>query len=193
MAAMAVAGCGSGPTDPGDDPPYDFSFTDPKGDTAAATTNPEQVKASDLVSVAGRVDADNLVITLAFAEPITPWTKDTSNALDGFVLLDTDTTQSTGLASQTHGLGADFYVDLRDDGFGRMALVDVQKRSFVRVDAKFEDSQVTITVPRGAIATQNDVDGRLRMAIDIAGRRRAPDVDTSPSTDFHRLEPPRSQ
>lgn len=188
-AAAALVACGSGLTAPGDDAEYDFAFADPAGDTVVATTNPGAVKASDLLEVAGRVDRKNLVVTLRFAEPVTRWTAGLPNALDGLLLMDTDTSAATGFANSTHSLGVDFYLDLRDDGFGRLAVVNVAKRRFERGEIRFEDATVTITVPRNLLTSDTDIDARFRIAVDIVSRGRRPDVDASPATGFHRLEP----
>ncbi|MFN0179776.1 MAG: hypothetical protein ACKVZ0_13340 [Gemmatimonadales bacterium] len=186
---LGLGACASGTTNPVDDAEYDFAFADPAGDTAIATANPGSVKAPDLLQVSGRVDAKNLVVVLTFAEAITPWTAGEATALDGFLHFDTDTSTTTGFADPVHGLGVDFYLDLRDDGFGKAALVNVVKRSFVRVPVQFDGATFTVNIPRQELATESDGDGFYRLGVNITGRGRVPIADTSPTTGFHRLEP----
>jgi len=188
LVAM-VLGCGGGGTEPTDDAEFDFAFADPAGDTVAATTNPNQVRATDLLEITGRLDRQRLVLTLRFANPVTRWTDGGADALDGFVLFDSDTSSASGFANPAHGLGVDFYLDLRDDGFGKMAVVNFAKRRFERAEARFEDATVTVTIPRSFLTTDSDRDSWFRMAVDIAGRGRRPDVDASPTAGFHRIEP----
>jgi hypothetical protein len=190
LIAWVIGGCGSDATAPTVEPAYDYAFLDtPAGDTTTATANPQQVKALDLLQVSGRVDSKELVIVLEFAEPVSRWTEGGANSLDGFVHFDTDTTGSTGYADAAHSLGVDFYLDLRDDGFGRVGLVEVAKRRLVRVAARFDGATVTITVPRSELTTATDADARFRMAVDIAARGRLPNTDTSPTNGSFRLEP----
>jgi hypothetical protein len=186
---LGLGACGSGTTNPVDDSEYDFTFADPPGDTVVATDNPGSVRAPDLLEVSGRVDAKDLVVVLTFAEAITPWTAGEATALDGFLHFDTDTSATTGFADQVHDLGVDFYLDLRDDGFGKAALVNVVKRSFVRVPVQFDGTTFTVTIPRQELATESDGDGHYRLGVNISGRGRTPIADTSPDAGFHRLEP----
>lgn len=189
---LVAAGCGSDPTGSDTDQPYDFTFDDPVGDTTVATANPDSVRAIDLVSVSGRVDADQIELVLQFAEPVTRWSDGAANGLDGFVFFDTD--QNTGSGRQTGGTpvtaGAEFYLDLRDDGSGRFGLVDWGKKTISVISPTFDGNRVEIRIPRERLATTSDTDAKLNLAVEIGGRGRAPVSDRGGNGAAYVLEPP---
>lgn len=186
---VALCGCGSGPAG-SSETPYDFSFDDPPADTVEAVENPDQVKGIDLVRMSGRVDTEVLRIVLEFAEPISRWTDGAANALDGFIYIDIDQSPETGRRSSTQLTGGDFYVDLRDNGSGKVGLVGVVGRTLVLVPAKFEGTRFEVEIKRSDISTQADADDRMNLAVDISARNRTPVVDFAPNEGVATLEPP---
>lgn len=177
---MALIGCG-GATGPGGIGTVDFSFVDPAADTATATTNPLNVRGTDLLSVSGQRTEDGLSLTLTFAEAITPWSAGGFDALDGFIHLDVDQATGTGFSNEAHRLGVDYYVDLRDDGFGRVALVDVAKRSFTKIPATFSGTSFTTTIRLASLVVTTDTSTALALAVILNGRGRTPVVDSAPN------------
>lgn len=195
LAAVAglalLAACSSDPTGSAADVAYDFSFDDPAADTAAATTNPEQVRATDLLRTSGRVEPEAITLVLEFAEPISKWSDGTGNALDGFIYFDTDQGIGTGVGDVApRTVGAEFYLDLRDNGSGRVGLVDFLKRTITVLDATFDGTRFEVKVPRSAIATATDSNNKLNLSVQLGNRGRAPLSDRSDPTKAYRLEPP---
>jgi hypothetical protein len=93
---------------------YPGTYTDLIGDTLGA--GPVQ---TDLASVSVCHTASDLVVSLAFATPISPGTSGNADAIGGFVDLDTDQNAGTGVTPNTDlftgattGLGMDYVVDL---------------------------------------------------------------------------------
>lgn len=183
-------GCGSNPTGPANEAPIDFTFADPVGDTVVATTNPGQVPGLDLVSVNGTLTRDELKLTLEFGSEITRWTDGLPNGLDGFVYFDVDEDTGTGFQDQARDLGVDFYLDLRDNGFGKVAVVEQAKRRFVLVSAKFEGTQFSVTIPRSAITLATDLKTDLLFGVDVSARGRKPIVDQAPDSGSVAIRPP---
>jgi hypothetical protein len=178
LVALAL-GCGSPAvlTEPG--APFDFQFTDPAGDTLAppADAPADLPPPIDLVGVSGSVTPDRVTIVLEFVDPVSPWSARVPNSLDGFLDLDTDESASTGLASAGGtGLGADYYLDLRDLKPGQLALVNYAGRSFVYVPVTFAGNTVTIEIPRGDLG---DDDGQFLMSL-VVGVNGQPITDIAP-------------
>jgi hypothetical protein len=190
LAAGLAAGCGSGPAGPGDVPPFDFTFADPAGDTAAATLNPRGAPAIDLLTLSGTVAPDEVDLTLEFGGSVTPWSARSVDGLDGFVYFDIDQNPATGATDNPHQLGADFYLDLRDNGFGRVAVVDPVSEKFVLVKAVFEGNRFTATIPRAAITLATDRSAAFRFAVDLSARERTPVTDRGPDTGSYLVAPP---
>lgn len=181
VLGVASIGCG-GSTAPADETPFDYEFADPAGDTAAATANPDSLKAIDLLNVSGRVDRDRVTVALDFGEPVVRWTDAAPNSLDGFIDFDPDV---TGALEVQNG----FYLDLRDDGNGNAGLVNVKKRTITVVKIRFDGARVEVEIPRSAISTTTDADNQFQMSVEVGARRRLP-VDRSPDTGAHALKPP---
>lgn len=184
-----ATGCGSSPAGPGNEAPFAFAFTDPAGDTVAATLNPGSAPGIDLVAVSGSLTSTELSLTLEFEGPVTPWTDGALNGLDGFVSFDVDQNPNTGFADQARNLGVDFYLDLRDNGFGRVAVVDQVKRRFVVIPATFDGTRFSVTIPRSAIALSTDTASDLTFVIDLSARDRSPVVDLAPNTGAFQITP----
>lgn len=191
IGVAAAVGCGGGVT-AGSEDPYDFQFDDPPGDTTAAVTNPDSVRAIDLIGVSGRVDGSRLRLVLTFAEPVTRWSDGAANGLDGFVYFDVDRTSGTGRRNRVppQVVGGDFYLDLRDDGSGRIGLVDVLRRRITVLTPRFSGTTFEVDIPRSAISTASDSDNILHLLVEIDARNRTPVGDVGPDADFYLLEPP---
>jgi len=188
-----VAACGGDATGPGTEPPFDFSFADPAGDTVSATAS-SVPKGIDLLQVSGTVGPDEVRLVLEFAEPVVAWSAGAANSLDGFVDFDLDENPGTGIrdvstetGSGAFDLGADFYLDLRDDS-GRLWLVDVAERRFSRVKATFSGTQVEVTIPRSELVARNDADNRFRMGVLVTAVGR-PVTDVAPNASHYVVAP----
>jgi hypothetical protein len=189
LAAVGSA-CGSSPTGVGAEVPYDWAFDDEPGDTVVATTNPDNVKAIDLLGVSGRFDLDRLTVTLEFAEPIARWSDDQPNSLDGFIFLDINQDPSSGRKPAGNpDVGADVYLDLRDDGSGRAGLVNVAQQKLTLIKPRWEGTRFVAEIERALLTVGSDNNNRLNLYAEVGARGRSPSSDGSPAT-FHRLEPP---
>ncbi len=180
--AAATIACGGGSTAPADEAPFDFEFTDVAGDTVAATANPEALKGIDVLKVSGRIDRDKLIVVLEFAEAPAPWSASGPNSLDGFIDFDPDI---TGDLKTTSG----YYLDLRDNGAGKAALVGVRQRTVTLVKVRFDGTRMEAEIPRTAISSTRDSDNQLQMAVEVGPRGRSPS-DRSPNVGSHTLKPP---
>lgn len=194
-AALLLAACGAAPTEPGaDKAPFDFEFADPAADTIPprAGTPADAPPGADLVQVRGRVERDHIVLVLQFGEPVVPWSRGAANSLDGFLDLDLDESAATGTpgaggaAGSAPGLGAEFYLDLRDPRAGRMVLIEPAARRFVLVPARFEGTSVTIEIPRAELG--ND-DGEFRMGV-VIGVPGRPITDVAPNSGNYAVHQP---
>lgn len=160
--------------------PAAYSFSDPVNDRIAGDAG---IGAPDIVRVSGSYDADALTIVLTFESAVVPWSANQLNSLDGFVDLDVDENAATGIPAAADefggraGMGAEYYLSLRDVGGTQVTLVNVGSKQFTGVPALFEGRSVTIRVPRPALA---DDDGRLRMAV-VAGHPATPATDFAPN------------
>ena len=175
-----LTGCG-GSVSPSADPTVEFSFPDPVADTAAATENAGAAKAIDLIRIGGQSSSTTLDLTLEFAEAVTPWSQGDKNGLDGFIYLDIDQNPATGFGDPGHGLGVDFYVDLRDNGSGRVAIVDVAKKHFVTAAAQFAGTSFSVSIPKAAVTLTADSLSAFNLATVIGVRGRKPIVDSAPN------------
>jgi hypothetical protein len=189
MGACLVAlllGCGGGPAAPDDvTTPFDFSFTDPAGDTlplpSGTTPGPAAV---DLVAVTGESGGERLRIVLEFGAAIAPWSAAAANSLDGFVDLDLDEQAASGIrgAAEEAGrqplIGVEYYVDLRDAAPHRVALVRTNTRTYTMVPVRFESDRATIEIPRDALGAD---DGQFLLSI-VVGSRGRPITDIAPDT-----------
>ncbi|MGE0554816.1 MAG: hypothetical protein AB7R55_15410 [Gemmatimonadales bacterium] len=183
LSLSALVACSSDLVAPGkeDKAPFDFAFTDPVADTLPpdASTPEGAGRGADLVGISGSVSADEVTLILTFNEAVAPWSEGAPNSLDGVIDLDVDENLTTGIGdAATGGIGADYYLDLRDASSGTVSLVDVLERSFVFVPARFEGTTVTITVPRSRLGGD---DGEFAMTA-LVGVRSRPVTDVAPET-----------
>lgn len=188
--AVVVVGCGSSTEPVATGPDFDFAFTDPAGDTVAVDT--PTVPALDAVSLEGSVSGSTVQIRIGFAGSITPWSKHQSNALDGYIDLDVDANIATGIASAVGdetGMGVDYYVDLRDNGSGQVALINTQTRMYTMVTVTFSDTQVTVEVPRQLIVDESV--GFFVAA--VVGTKDRPITDILPNEDHYVVQRPGAQ
>ena len=192
LAAIATAlgaACGGGTTAPSSEVAYDFSFTDPVGDTTVATTNPRGVAAPDLRKISGTIDRDNATIRLEFASSVSRWSGAGADALDGFINFDLDESM-TGQVDQTRGIGVDAYVDLRDDGSGNVALVNLAAGKITLLPGTWDGNAFQVKIPRPLLIKGRDNDNKFYLAVFTAGRDRRPNGDEAPDTDRFVVEPP---
>lgn len=175
-----LLGCGGGATGPGGDSPADFTFADPAADTAVAVANPNAVKAIDLITVSGSRSAKTLDLRLEFAEAISPWSDGAANGLDGFIYIDADQAP-TGFPDPGHDMGVDFYVDLRDNGAGKVALVNVAKRTISTIKATITGTSFSVSLPTTLLAVTTDTSAALNLAVVVSGRGRLPVADSAPN------------
>jgi len=183
LCLAALIGCSSGLVTPGnqDKAPFDFAFTDPVADTIPPdeSTPPDAGPAADLVALSGSVSADEITLVLTFDEAVAPWSEGALNSLDGIVDLDLDELASTGIADAANGgIGAEFYIDLRNPASGKVSLVNALERKFAFIPARFEGTTVTITIPRSALKVD---DGEFAMTA-VVGVRSRPTTDVAPGT-----------
>ncbi|MHB1326854.1 MAG: hypothetical protein ACYC2K_01510 [Gemmatimonadales bacterium] len=185
-----AAGCGSDPTGATAEVAFDFAFEDAVGDTTAATTNLDDVPAVDLIAVSGRVDAGSVRVVLEFADPISRWSDGLPNGLDGFIHFDVD--QNAATPTLALAQGGEFYIDLRDNGFGKVGLVAVTARTITVLNATFDGTRFEVEVPRRALEISSDTDNRLDLLVRVGARNRAPLTDRGPDADDerYRLVPP---
>lgn len=189
LAAVLGAACGSGTTAPASEVSYDFSFADPAGDTTIATANPRGVPAPDLLTVAGTVGRDQVTVRLEFAASVSRWSDGGTDALDGFINFDLDES-STGRPSQGRGIGIDAFVDLRDNGSGRVALVNLAAGKITLLSGTWGGSAFEVKIPRNLLVRGQDNDNKFYLTVETGGRDRRPNGDEAPNTGHFVLEPP---
>lgn len=168
-------------------PPGNFAVVqnmvaDPTGDTLGST-NPQ----IDITSLAVNLVGTNLVIELGFAGPISPAGSGQSNALDGFIDLDTDQNGATGrlpwidaLTGQlTSGMGTEYYLDLitYDPDHGTIDLFQDSSETVIGpVPATFGNNSLRIDLP---IALLGD-DGAVNLAAVVGTEQELP-TDVAPN------------
>jgi hypothetical protein len=131
-----------------------FSVSDPSDDQRGDVGE----GAPDAITMSGSVQADTLVVRLAFRNAISPWSANRPNSLTGFVDLDLDQSAATGIPSAIDEAGGDarqgveFYVSLEDVDGDYVALVDVETQDAYRVPASFTATGVTVRIPRALLS-----------------------------------------
>jgi hypothetical protein len=170
---------------------FTFSFEDPAGDTLAHPAA-SGGRGLDVIGVSGAVQASNIVLTIAFTRDVSLWTAGQPNSIDGFLDLDLDENSATGIegAAGEYGgnapLGAEFYLSLRDNGAGSVALVRASDREFWAVPAEVSLGTMRVTVPRTLLG---DPDGEFRLSL-VVGRPDLPATDFAPSTGYYTVNRP---
>ena len=164
---------------------FDFAFGDPVGDTVATppgTTAP----ALDVTGVSGTVNATDVVLTLSFTTPIAPWSAAQPNSVDGFLDLDLDQNDATGIPGAADEypeydgdtlLGAEYYLSLRQVATGMIALVNSATRTYRPVPAAVSGNTMRIVIPRRYLA---DEDGQFRLSL-VVGTPGRPATDFAPN------------
>lgn len=188
VTAVLGLGCGGGTTAPASEVSYDFSFADPKGDTTAATENPGAVAAPDLLIVSGTVDRDQVTLHLEFGSSVSRWSDRAPDGLDGF--LDFDLDQNSGTGTQVGDIGADAFVDLRDNGSGRVAFVNRSTGTITLLAGRWDGATFEVKIPRGQLVLGTDNDNKFSLRVETGGRSRRPNGDDAPNTGHYRVEPP---
>jgi hypothetical protein len=186
LALALVAACDdpAGPTEQ----PLTLLFPDPVGDTVP-TGGPPAVRATDAVNTRVTVAADTVVIEMEFASPITPWSQELANGLDGFLDLDLDENAATGIpgAADAYGgsaaVGAEYYLDFRDDGAGTIDLVEPVTNTRRPVQIGYSQRAARVSIPRSLLA---DPDGQFRLAYIVETLDR-PVSDFVPNTGNYRV------
>ncbi|HEU4629347.1 MAG TPA: hypothetical protein VFS08_06355 [Gemmatimonadaceae bacterium] len=141
-----------------------FSFTDPMGDLRPEASAAD---APDALALSGSVDGDTITIRLVFRAAVARFSEGRSNSLDGFVDLDVDENATTGIPAAVDevggatGMGADFYVDLRDATASTVTVLEAGETTGTSVPATFGTTTVTIRVPRTLV---EEDDGRFRLS-----------------------------
>lgn len=165
-------------------------FLDPQGDTVAVA-NPT-VRATDVIATQVTVFPDTILLRLEFAEAVTPWSQDQPTGLDGFLDIDVDRNAGTGIpgAADAHGgdarLGAEWFVDFRDDGVGHVDLVrTTSTRPRLAIPISYLGSVVEVRVPRAVIG---ESDGRFWLAL-VTETRDRPVSDFAPNTGHYTVAP----
>lgn len=187
LAAGAALACGNGSTAPTGETSFDFSLDDPKGDTVAATANPRNAAAPDLLTVSGTVDRDQVTIRLAFGADVGRWSDAGPGALDGFVNFDLD---QSGTGTVVGDLGVDAYVDLRDNGSGRVGFVNLSTGVITLLDGSWDGPVFSVAIPRKLLVRATDNDNKFFLTVEVGGRDRQPDGDVAPNTGHLVVAPP---
>lgn len=188
FAAVLGAACGGGTTAPASEVSYDFSFPDPAGDTTIATANPRGVPAPDLLTVAGTVARDQVTVRLEFAGSVSRWSDGGADALDGFIDFDLDQNNNTGRPNRD--IGVDAFVDLRDNGSGRVALVNLAAGKITLLSGTWGGSAFEVKIPRNLLVRGQDNDNKFSLTVETGGRDRRPNGDEAPNTGHFVVEPP---
>ena len=189
-ALAAMIGCKAEPITLPPSAQFAFSFDDPPADTlgqAATTTK----RAIDARQFGGTVDPSDIVVVLSFMQPITPYSAKTAASVEGYVDLDMDENPKTGIPAYadeqqigTTGLGADYYVDLNDDGAGHVAFVNVATQQATPVQVTYSASSLTVRIPRELVGRD---DGNFRAAA-VVGTSERP-TDLLPNTGYYGIHP----
>ena len=170
---------------------YDYAVTDPPADTLAHEDGASRYPSLDVTGVAGSVTAASIVVRLTFTQPVAPWTAQSASSVDGFLDFDIDENSQTGVpgaASDFGGnapLGSEYYVELRDDGAGHVAMRSTSSpvAPFVAVPATWNGSTLELTIPRSVL---HDRDGQFRLSV-MVGNRDLDATDFAPSDGYYTI------
>jgi len=173
--AFALVACGdaTGPGSAGVH--FQYTFTDPVGDTMPPSPN-TFARALDATTARVGMTEDSIFVRFEFTNDIAPWSSGQLNAIDGFVDFDVDDNAATGYPAAveefghiTADMGVEAYVSLRDDGQGHVMRRDGQAPDFRPIVIEFEARSFTLRLARTDIG---EVDGVFRMSAMIGGTGR---------------------
>jgi len=186
----ALVGCKAEPITMPPSAQFAFTFDDPPADTLGQAGTATR-RAIDARQFGGSVDANEIVIELSFVQPIAPYSAKTAASVEGYIDLDTDENVKTGIPAYadeqqlgTTGLGADYYVDLNDDGAGHVAFVNVATKEAIPVSIAFSGSSLTVRIPRELVGRD---DGNFRASA-VVGTSERP-TDLLPNTGHYVVHP----
>ena len=176
IVGAVLTACSSDPTGPpGVTSRFQFSFSDPVGDTLPPPANVFQ-RALDVEAVRVGLTADSILVSVEFTSPISRWSSMALNSIDGFIDFDFDDNVTTGFpsASEEFGgvdsqMGVESYVSLRDDGNGHLLRRDGQATDWREVNVEFEESRFTVKLARADVG---ETDGVFRVSAMIGGTNR---------------------
>lgn len=157
-----------------------FNQADPAADTLAYS-GPTQPKAIDLVSTRGDFKRDSLILTLTFAEPVSPASVSASNSVYGFVELDIDDNAATGEApasnafGATANLGIEYILDLFAGTTTSIGLAS--QTGFIPVPASYAGNTITARI---AMSHLGNDDGNFSV-VSVFGTSDRP-TDFAPNT-----------
>ena len=190
--AAVLIGCGGEPTGPlglnpkGDN--FQFSFSDPVGDTLSAPTNVFN-RALDVSGLAVGMTAESVFVRVSFTGDISRWSAEELNSIDGWIDFDIDDNPGTGFPAASEEfngvdaqMGVETYVSLRDDGQGHM-LRNVGPEEWRELRVEFAARSFTI---RFARADVGETDGIFRISALIGGNNRMV-TDVVPNTGHYRV------
>lgn len=191
VAVLACSGDATGTSKL--DATYQQVFDDPVGDTIITAGTNVFPRALDVSKVRVGVTADTLFVRIEFTAPITLWSANTPESVDGFVDFDVDdNAASGGLAAVdefgfgTASLGVDFYVSLRDDGLGRILWRSYATRVWRPGGVTSTARSITLRLPRVDIG---EMDGVFGLSALVAGQARVA-TDAVPNQGHFRIAIP---
>ena len=190
VLAVILVACGGEPTGPaalGTD--FQYSFSDPVGDTLPPPTNVFQ-RALDVRALDVGLTGDSIFVRIDFTGPISRWSHMALNSVDGFIDFDFDDNPGTGYPAATQEFGAvdaqmgvESYISLRDDGNGHLLRRDGQSDQWANVNVAFGERSLTIRFARSDVG---ESDGVFRVSAMIGGTNRWI-TDLVPSNGHHRI------
>ena len=173
---LTLASCSPEPTGlAGPSSTYQFSFTDPVGDTMPPPPNVFQ-RALDVEALRVGLTSDSIFVRVEFTGSISPWSSQSLNSIDGFIDFDFDDNPSTGYLSATQEfggvdaqMGVEAYNSLRDDGQGHLLRRDGQAEDWRHVDVEFGGNSFVIRFARSDVG---ESDGVFRVSAMVGGTGR---------------------
>ena len=176
FALLLVLSCSSDLTGPvGTRGEFQYSFADPVGDTLPPPPNVFQ-RALDVQELHVGLTADSIIVRVDFTGPISAWSSNALNSIDGFVDFDFDDNPSTGYPAATEEfgevdaqMGAESYISLRDDGRGQLLRRDGDAPDWRFVRVEFGSRSFTLRFGRSEVG---ETDGVFRVSAMIGGTGR---------------------
>jgi hypothetical protein len=172
---LLLAGCSAATEPVGLSSEFQYSFSDPVGDTLPPPPNIFQ-RALDARAIQVGLTADSIIIRVEFTDAISPWSHQTLNSIDGFIDLDIDDNPATGYPAATQEfagvdarMGVEAYISLRDDGMGHLMRRDGQATDWRSIPVEFADNSFTLRLARNDVGED---DGVFRVSAMIGGAGR---------------------